>query len=74
MTFRELAGFKPNQVITEKDVEDYFNKAGDTLDPDIKDLKNVTKGNKAMVELLNGMALNNTPISENNIQYTKRNI
>lgn len=72
MTFRELAGFKPNQIITEKDVEDYLNKAGDKLDPDIKDLKNVTKGNKAMVELLNGMALNNTPISENNIQYTKK--
>ena len=72
MTFRELAGFKPNQIITEKDVEDYLNKAGDKLDPDIKDLKNVTKGNKAMVELLNGMALNNTPISDSTIQYSKK--
>lgn len=71
MTFRELAGFKPNQVITEKDVEDYFKKAGDKLDPDIQDIKQVTKGTKSIVELLNYMASNDGPSKDNIMDYAK---
>jgi hypothetical protein len=71
MTFRELAGFKPNQVITEKDVEDYFKKAGDMLDPDIQDIKQVTKGTKSIVELLNYMASNDGPSKDNIMDYAK---
>jgi len=58
MTLRRLAGFRPDQAITEKDLEDYFKAvkdAGGKLDPDIEDLKGVTKGNKAIVNLLNDM-------------------
>lgn len=58
MTLRRLAGFQPNQVITEKDLKDYFNRvkeAGEALDPDIEDLRGVTKGNQSIVNLLNDM-------------------
>jgi hypothetical protein len=58
MTLRRDAGFEPNQVITVKDVEDFFKRkkeAGEALDPDIEDLKGVTKGNKSIVNLLNDM-------------------
>jgi hypothetical protein len=58
MTLRRKAGFEPNQVITVKDVEDYFKRkkeAGEALDPDIEDLKGVTKGNQSIVNLLNDM-------------------
>jgi hypothetical protein len=69
MTLRELAGFKPDQVITEQDVEDYFESVGDKLDPDIQDIKQVTKGNKAIVELLNYMASNNSNEDLNVAKY-----
>ena len=69
MTLRELAGFKPDQVITEQDVEDYFESVGDKLDPDVQDIKQVTKGNKAIVELLNYMASNNSNEDLNVAKY-----
>jgi len=69
MTLRELAGFKPDQVITEKDLEDYFKSVGDKLDPDVQDIKQVTKGNKAIVELLNYMASNNSNEDLNIAKY-----
>jgi hypothetical protein len=58
MTLRRLAGFKPDQTITEKDLQDYFKTVKDSggkLDPDIEDLKGVTKGTKSIVNLLNDM-------------------
>jgi hypothetical protein len=69
MTFRRLAGFKPDQVITEKDVEDYFKSAGDKLDPDIQDIKQVTKDTKAVVNLLNGIV--STPAKSKDLQYAE---
>jgi hypothetical protein len=58
MTLRRLAGFKPDQVITEEMLNSYFNsvkESGKALDPDIEDLKAVTKGNSSIVNLLNDM-------------------
>lgn len=72
MTLRRLAGFKPDQVITEKDVEDYFKKAGENLDPDIQDIKQVTKGTKSIVELLNHMAANKGPSRDDMMDYAKK--
>jgi len=72
MTLRNECGFKPDQVITEKDIEDCFKRkkeAGEALDPDIEDLKGVTKGNKSIVNLLNDMV--SVPTSQDDILYAK---
>jgi hypothetical protein len=58
MTLRNECGFKPDQVVTVKDIEDCFKRkkeAGEALDPDIEDLRGVTKGTKAIVNLSNDM-------------------
>jgi len=58
MTLRRVCGFEPNKVITEKDIQDCFKRkkeAGEALDPDIEDLRGVTKGNQSIVNLLNDM-------------------
>jgi len=72
MTLRRLAGFRPDQAISEKDLEDYFKSvkdAGGKLDPDIEDLKGVTKGNKAIVNLLNDMV--SVPSNREDLQVAK---
>jgi len=72
MTLRNECGFKPDQVITEKDIEDCFKRkkeAGEALDPDIEDLKGVTKGNKSIVNLLNDMV--SVPTSQDGMLYAK---
>jgi hypothetical protein len=72
MTLRRLAGFQPNQVITEKDLKDYFNRvkeAGEALDPDIEDLRGVTKGNQSIVNLLNDMV--SVPSNREDLQVAK---
>ena len=72
MTLRRLAGFKPNEVITEEMLNNYFNavkESGKALDPDIEDLKGVTKGNSNIVNLLNDMV--SVPQKQDNIQYAK---
>jgi hypothetical protein len=69
MTFRKLAGFKADQVITEKDVEDYFKSNGDKLDPDIQDIKQITKDTKAVVNLLNGIV--SAPVKSKDLQFAE---
>lgn len=72
MTLRNECGFKPDQVITEKDIEDCFKRkkeAGEALDPDIEDLKGVTKGNQSIVNLLNDMV--SVPTSQDDMLYAK---
>jgi hypothetical protein len=72
MTLRNECGFKPDQVITEKDIEDCFKRkkeAGEALDPDIEDLKGVTKGNQSIVNLLNDMV--SVPTSQDGMLYAK---
>lgn len=72
MKLRYDAGFQPNQVITVKDVEDFFKRkkeAGEALDPDIEDLKGVTKGNQGIVNLLNDMV--SVPSNREDLQVAK---
>ena len=72
MTLRNECGFKPDQVVTVKDIEDCFKRkkeAGEALDPDIEDLKGVTKGNKSIVNLLNDMV--SVPTSQDDMLYAK---
>jgi len=72
MTLRRLAGFKPDQVITEEMLNNYFNsvkQSGKTLDPDIEDLKAVTKGNSSIINLLNDMVSN--PVKKQDTMYAQ---
>lgn len=72
MTLRRLAGFKPDQVITEEMLNNYFNSvkdSGKTLDPDIEDLKAVTKGNSSIVNLLNDMV--SVPQKKDTVSYAQ---
>jgi len=72
MTLRRLAGFKPDQVITEEMLNNYFNsvkESGKALDPDIEDLKAVTKGNSSIVNLLNDMV--SVPQKKDTVSYAQ---
>jgi hypothetical protein len=72
MTLRRLAGFQPNQQVTEEMLNNYFNsvkESGKSLDPDIEDLKAVTKGNSSIVNLLNDMVSN--PVKKQDLQYAQ---
>jgi hypothetical protein len=72
MTLRRLAGFRPDQTITEKDLQDYFKAVKDSggkLDPDIEDLKGVTKGTKSIVNLLNDMVY--TPALQDDLKMAQ---
>ena len=73
MTLRRLAGFKPDQVITEEMLNNYFNsveESGESLDPDIEDLKAVTKGNSSIINLLNDMV--SAPQKEDTMLYAQK--
>ena len=72
MTLRRLAGFKPDQVITEEMLNNYFNsvkESGKALDPDIEDLKAVTKGNSSIINLLNDMV--SAPQKKDTMSYAQ---
>ena len=73
MTLRRLAGFRPDQTISEKDLQNYFKAvkdSGDKLDPDIEDLKGVTKGTKSIVNLLNDMV--SVPGQTEDLMYAQK--
>ena len=56
MTLRKDAGFDPAKTITMQDLNDYFIKmkdAGTPLNPDIEELKAITKDKQSIVNLLN---------------------
>ena len=58
MTLRKDAGFNPAKPVTLQDLEDYFTKvkeSGSSLNPDIEELKAVTKDKQAIVNLLNDL-------------------
>ena len=73
MTLRKDAGFDPAKTITMQDLNDYFIKmkdAGTPLNPDIEELKAVTKDKQAIVNLLNDLVYQ-APTNQD-IQITKR--
>ena len=58
MTLRKDAGFDPAKPVTLQDLEDYLTKvkeSGSSLNPDIEELKAVTKDKQAIVNLLNDL-------------------
>jgi hypothetical protein len=73
MTLRRDAGFDPAKSITLQDLEDYFTKvkdSGSSLNPDIEELKAVTKDKQAIVNLLNDLVLQ-APVDEE-MQFAKK--
>jgi hypothetical protein len=73
MTLRRDAGFDPAKPITLQDLEDYFTKvkdSGSSLNPDIEELKAVTKDKQAIVNLLNDLVLQ-APVDEE-MQFAKK--
>lgn len=65
MTLRQKAGFKPNQTVTEDDLNNFLNRyKGD--EQNIEDIFDVAKDKGSVVNMLNLMALNknetNTPL------------
>ena len=73
MTLRKDAGFDPAKTITMQDLNDYFIKmkdAGTPLNPDIEELKAVTKDKQSIVNLLNDLVYQ-APTNQD-IQITKR--
>jgi len=73
MTLRKDAGFDPVKTITMQDLNDYFIKmkdAGTPLNPDIEELKAITKDKQAIVNLLNDLVYQ-SPTNQD-IQITKR--
>ena len=55
MNLRQIAGFKPNQVVTQKDLDDFF-KTYKRDNDDVEDLLNMTKDQKSMLDMLNGVS------------------
>lgn len=73
MTLRKDAGFDPTKPVTLEDLNNYFTKvkdSGNPLNPDIEELKAVTKDNQSIVNLLNDLVYQ-TPTNQD-IQITKR--
>ena len=73
MTLRKDAGFDPAKTITMQDLNDYFIKmkdAGTPLNPDIEELKAITKDKQSIVNLLNDLVYQ-SPTNQD-IQITKR--
>lgn len=73
MTLRKDAGFDSAKTITMQDLNDYFIKmkdAGTPLNPDIEELKAVTKDKQSIVNLLNDLVYQ-APTNQD-IQITKR--
>ena len=55
MTLRQIAGFKPNQAVTPKDMEEFF-KTYKRDNDDVEDLLNMVKDEKSMLDMLNGVS------------------
>lgn len=55
MSLRQRAGFKPDQVVTPKDLQEFW-KTYKRDNGDIEDLLNITKDEKAMLDMLNGVS------------------
>lgn len=73
MTLRRDAGFDPKKTITVEDLDNYFIKMkdeGKPLNPDIEELKAITKDKQSIVNLLNDLVYQ-APVNED-IQITKR--
>lgn len=73
MTLRKDAGFDPTKPVTLEDLNNYFTKvkdSGNPLNPDIEELKAVTKDKQSIVNLLNDLVYQ-TPTNQD-IQITKR--
>lgn len=73
MTLRKDAGFDPAKTITVEDLDNYFIKmkdAGTSLNPDIEELKAITKDKQSIVNLLNDLVYQ-APTNQD-IQITKR--